>query len=111
MRDICADLQERVQLVAQRISLENTRFAGMVSRLQAGHESKLDHLKAQLRLANKLLEFTVWQDKVRADLAARIAITEAAENLIRDHSTQPLIPNGHGAAEPSHAEGEIKLKG
>jgi hypothetical protein len=83
MRDICADLQDRVQLVAQQISAENTRFESIVSQLKAEQASKLEHMKAQLRLANKLLEFTGWQDTVRADLATRIAVTEAAENLIK----------------------------
>jgi hypothetical protein len=83
MRDICADLQDRVQLVAQQISAENTRFESIVSQLKAEQASKLEHMKAQLRLANKLLQFTVWQDTVRADLATRIAVTEAAENLIK----------------------------
>jgi hypothetical protein len=83
MRDICADLQDRIQLVAQQISAENTRFESIVSQLKAEQASKLEHMKAQLRLANKLLQFTVWQDTVRADLATRIAVTEAAENLIK----------------------------
>ena len=82
MRDIRADLQDRAQLAAQQISAENIRFESMVSQLKAEQASKLEHLRAQLRLANKLLEFTVWQDKVRADLATRIAVAEAAENLI-----------------------------
>jgi hypothetical protein len=83
MRDIRADLQDRAQLVAQQISAESIRFESMVSQLKAEQASKLEHLRAQLRLANKLLEFTVWQDKVRADLATRIAVAETAENLIK----------------------------
>jgi hypothetical protein len=55
----------------------------LVSRLKAEQDSKLEHLRAQLRLANKLLQFTVWQDQVRAELATRIAAAEAAENLVK----------------------------
>jgi hypothetical protein len=40
-------------------------------------------LRAQLRLAHKLPEFAAWHDRVRADLAARIAVAEAAELSIR----------------------------
>jgi len=83
MRDIRADLQDRAHSVAQQISAEDARFENLVSQVRAEQDSKLEHLRAQLRLANKLLEFTVWQDKVRADLATRIAVAEAAENLIK----------------------------
>ena len=83
MRDIRADLQDRAHSVAQQISAEDARFENLVSQVRAEQDSKLEHLRAQLRLANKLLEFTVWQDKVRADLASRIAVAEAAENLIK----------------------------
>jgi hypothetical protein len=83
MRDIRVDLQDRAHSLAQKISAENARFESLVSQLKAQQDSKLEHLRAQLRLANKLLEFTVWQGKVRAELAARIAVAEAAENLIK----------------------------
>lgn len=83
MRDIRDDLRDRAHSVAQQISAENARFESLVSQLKAEQDSKLEHLRAQLRLANKLLEFTVWQDKVRAELATRIAVAEAAENLIK----------------------------
>ena len=87
MRDIRADLQDRAHSVAQQISAEDARFENLVSQVRAEQDSKLEHLSAQLRLANKLLEFTVWQDKVRADLASRIAVAEAAENLIKSVGT------------------------
>jgi len=87
MRDIRADLQDRAHSVAQQISAEDARFENLVSQVRAEQDSKLEHLRAQLRLANKLLEFTVWQDKVRADLASRIAVAEAAENLIKSVGT------------------------
>jgi hypothetical protein len=45
MRDICADLQDRIQLVAQQISAENTRFESIVSQLKAEQASKLEHMK------------------------------------------------------------------
>jgi hypothetical protein len=83
MRDIRADLQDRARSVAHQISAEDACFESLMSRLRAEQDSKLEHLRAQLRLANKLLEFTAWHDKVRADLTARIAIAEAAENLIK----------------------------
>ena len=83
MRDICADLRDRAHSVAQQISAEDTRFESVVSQLKTEQDSKLEHLRAQLRLANKLLEFTAWHDRVRAELAARIAAAEAAENLIK----------------------------
>jgi hypothetical protein len=84
MRDIRADLRDRAHSVAQQISAEDACFENLVSQLRAEQDSKLEHLSAQLRLANKLLEFTAWHDKVRADLATRIAVAEAAENLIRN---------------------------
>lgn len=83
MRDICADLQDRARSVAQQISAENARFENLVSQLKAEQDSRLQHLRAQLRLANKLLEFTVWQANLRTQLAKRIAVAEAAESLIK----------------------------
>ena len=52
MRDIRADLHARAHSVAEQISAENARFESLVSRLKAEEGSKLQHLKAQLRLAN-----------------------------------------------------------
>jgi hypothetical protein len=83
MRDIRADLKDRAHTVAQQIGAEKARFESLVSQLKAEQASKLEHLRAQLRLANKLLEFTAWQDKVRSELANRIAVAEATENLIK----------------------------
>jgi hypothetical protein len=83
MRDIRVDLRDRANSVAQQIGVESLRFESLVSRLKAEQDSKLEHLRAQLRLANKLLQFTVWQDQVRAELATRIAAAEAAENLVK----------------------------
>lgn len=85
MRDLRADLQDRAHLVAQQISAEKVRFQNLVSQLKSEKDSRLEHLKAQLRLANKLLEFTIWQANLRAELAARISVAEAAEDLIRKH--------------------------
>ena len=84
MRDLRADLLDRAHSVAQQISAETARFESLVLQLRAERDSRLEHLRAQLRLANKLLDFTLWQDKVRADLAMRIAIAEAAEYSIRE---------------------------
>lgn len=70
MRDLRADLQDRAHRIALQTSTENARFESLVSQLRAEQDSGREHLKAQLRLANKLLEFTVWQDKVRTALAA-----------------------------------------
>ena len=83
MRDIRCDLQDRVHSVVQQISAENAGFERLVSQLKAHQERELQPLKAQLRLANKLLDFTVWHDRLRADLSARIAVAEAVENLIK----------------------------
>jgi hypothetical protein len=43
-------------------------------------------LRAQLRLANKLIEFTLWHDNLRVDLTARISAAEAVENIIEKSS-------------------------
>jgi hypothetical protein len=85
MRDIRADLQDRAEAVAQKIRAENARFESLVAQLESEQLGKLEHLRAQLCLANKLLEFTVWQDKLRAELATRIALSQAAEKSIKHH--------------------------
>ena len=99
MRDIRADLRDRAQSVAQQISAEDARFESLVSQLKTEQDSKLEHLRAQLRLANKLLEFTAWHDRVRAQLVARIAVAEAAENFIKNSfgtaAEQNINPGSH----------------
>ena len=83
MRDIRSDLRDRIQSVSQQINAENAGFDRLISQLKTEQEGELEHLKAQLRLANKLIDFTVWRDRLCAELSARIAVAEAAENLIR----------------------------
>ena len=100
MRDLRADLRDRAQSVAQQISAEHARFESLVSQLKIEQDSKVEHLRAQLRLANKLLEFTAWHDRVRAQLVARIAVSEAAENFIKKSfgntaAEQTINPGSH----------------
>ena len=83
MRDIRCDLQARAELLERQISDENARFERAILQLRTALDSNLQQLRAQLRLANKLLEFTAWHDNLRADLAARIAVAEVAEISIR----------------------------
>mgnify|MGYP003293611121 CR=1 FL=1 len=83
MRDLRTDLQDRADSVAQQISAENARFASLVSQIESEQNSKLTHLRAQLRLANKLIEFMVWQDNLRVELAARISVAETVEDIIK----------------------------
>jgi hypothetical protein len=83
MRDIRTDLQDRADSVAHQISAEHTRFASLVSQIESEQNSKLTHLRAQLRLANKLIEFTFWHDNLCAELAKRISVAETVENIIQ----------------------------
>ena len=83
MRDIRCDLQARANLLERQITDENAQFERAILRLKPTLDSNLQQLRAQLRLANKLLEFTAWHDNLRADLAARIAVAEVAEISIR----------------------------
>jgi hypothetical protein len=82
MHDIRADLTERACLLQQEISAENARFDQLVVELRQKHHSTLEHMRAQLRLANKLIEFTAWHHNVRTVLAAHIAAAQAAEYSI-----------------------------
>ena len=84
MWDIRGDLQDRAALFAQQISIENARFERVIWHLKTEHDNHLGHLRAQLRLANKLLEFTDWHHHVCAALTARIAVAEVAETSIRE---------------------------
>ena len=85
MRQLRAELQDRADLIAQQIRAENTRFESLLSQLRADPASKLDHLRAQLRLANKLVEFAAWEQNVRTTLAAHIAAAEAAKHTLESH--------------------------
>ena len=86
MRDIRTDLQDRADFVAQQIGAENARFASLISQIESEQNSKLTHLRAQLRLANKLIEFMLWHDNLRVELAARISAAETVENIIKKSS-------------------------
>ena len=83
MRDIRGDLHERADMFEQQISIENARFERLILQLKTEHDNQLEQLRAQLRLANKLLEFTDWHHNVCATLTARIAVAEVAEISIR----------------------------
>lgn len=82
MRDIRDDLEERVSSVAQQIDAESARFDRLISQLKAEQKSELEPVRAQLQQAYKLIDFTVWHEKLCAQLSARIAVAEAAENII-----------------------------
>jgi hypothetical protein len=86
MRDIRTDLQDRADSVARQIGAENARFRSLVSQIESEQNSKLMHLRAQLRLANKLMEFMLWHDNLRVELAARISAAETVENIIKSSS-------------------------
>lgn len=83
MRDIRIDLQDRADILAHQISAENARFAGLVSQIESEQNSKLTHLKAQLRLANKLIAFMSWHENLRVELTRRISAAETVENIIK----------------------------
>lgn len=83
MRDIRTDLQDRADSVAHQIGAENARFQSLVSQIESEQNSKLTHLRAQLRLANKLIEFALWHDNLRVELAMRISVAEMVENIIK----------------------------
>jgi hypothetical protein len=85
MRNLRAELQNRADFIAQQIRAENARFESLVSQLRADQATKLDHLRAQLRLANKLVEFAAWEQNVRTTLAAHIAAAEAAKRTLESH--------------------------
>ena len=66
-----------------QIGVENIRFERLILQLKTEHDNKREHLRAQLRLAKKLLEFADWHHNVCATLTARIAVAEVAETSIR----------------------------
>jgi hypothetical protein len=82
MRDIRIDLQDRADTVAHQINAENARFANLISLIESEQSSKLMHLRAQLRLANKLIEFMSWHENLRVELTRRISAAETVENII-----------------------------
>jgi hypothetical protein len=86
MRDIRGELQGRADRLKQEIGAENARFQSLLQQIESRRESSLQQLKAQVRLAHKLLEFTAWHERIRAELTARIAAAEAAEAFIRKSS-------------------------
>ena len=112
MHDISSDLKGRAERLKAEIGAENARFEHLLQQLRAKQEVSLQPLRAQLRLAHKLLEFTA--------LAARIAAAEAAENFIRkslgeDGETKRPLPlvvalNGRGAEPPSSGATQIDCK-
>ena len=120
MHDISSDLKGRAERLKAEIGAENARFEHLLQQLRAKQEVSLQPLRAQLRPAHKLLEFTAWNDRLRAELAARIAAAEAAENFIRkslgeDGETKRPLPlvvalNGRGAEPPSSGATQIDCK-
>jgi hypothetical protein len=83
MNDLRPDLQDRADSLAHQISAENARFANLVSQIESEQNGKLTHLRAQLRLAKKLIEFAFWHENLCAELTRRISGAEAVENVIK----------------------------
>ncbi len=101
MRDILVDLQDRAQKLAQEIRAEHARFYGLVAELRAKQDERLETMRAELLLANKLLDFAAWHDRIKASLAAQIAVTELAEDEIKKSYRAGA---GFSESEPSGAE-------
>jgi hypothetical protein len=57
MRDIRNDLQERADLVQDRIKAAAVHFERMVEQLRNEHDSSVANLKASLAMIAKLMEF------------------------------------------------------
>jgi len=104
MRDISGDLQGRADRLNEQISAENARFESLVLQLKTKREGSLEPLRAQLRLAHKLLEFTAWHHNVRAELTARIAAAEAAEIVLTSGAGQAAEPGGSSRSPSASAE-------
>jgi hypothetical protein len=83
MRDIRIDLQDRADSLAHQISAENASFASLVSQIESEQNGKLTHLRAQLRLASKVIEFMLWHENLRVELTRRISAAETVENIIK----------------------------
>ena len=79
MRDIRSDLQERADMLQQRIDAEDTQFETLLLQLKTEHSSRVDTLKVQLGAVNKLLGFAAWHHNVRTVLLVGIAGAAAAE--------------------------------
>ena len=88
MRDIRGDLQDRANVVEQQISAENAQFEQLILQLKAEQDNRVEHLRAQLQLVNKLLEFAAWQYNVRSELVRAIKVAEVAEAAV----AKPLEP-------------------
>jgi hypothetical protein len=88
LRDIRGDLQDRANVVEQQISAENVQFEQLILQLKAEQDARVEHLRAQLQLVNKLLGFATWQHDVRSALVRAIKVAEVAEAAI----TRPLEP-------------------
>jgi hypothetical protein len=104
MRDISGELQGRAERLYQQISAEHARFDSLILQLRTKRNDSLVPLKAQLRLAHKLLEFTAWHDNLRAELAARIAAAETAETFIRGRARQAAEPAGSARSPAASAK-------
>jgi hypothetical protein len=91
MRDIRGDLQDRANMVEQQISAENAQFEQLILQLKAEQDSRVEHLRAQLQLVNKLLEFAAWQHNVRSALVRAIKVTEVAEDRSNETARASLV--------------------
>jgi hypothetical protein len=70
-------------LLRTKFALRRRASPNLVSQIESEQAGKLTHLRAQLRLANKLIEFTFWHDNLRVELTRRISAANAVENIIK----------------------------
>ncbi len=83
MRDIRGDLAELEATLKQWIVAEHAAFETQRFRLKAECGDKVEALKAELRVVNKLIDLAHWQRDMRAALKLAAAVAEAAESCAK----------------------------
>jgi hypothetical protein len=71
-------------MVEQRIRVEDAQFEQLIVQLKTEHDTKLEHLRAQLRVVNRLLEILTWQHNARFAAAGDFkALSNFARFILR----------------------------
>jgi hypothetical protein len=80
MRDLRGDLQDRADLLEQKIRAAQAEFDWVIEQITREQARKISDLAAEIDAIHKFIELADWHRRIRASLSAAAAVaTIAAE--------------------------------
>jgi hypothetical protein len=100
MRDIRGDLQDRASLLEEQINAHEAEFERLIEQLKREHDSRLEDLKAELEVVNRLMEVEL-RRLSSAPAAPMVQTREPVHHAVHQPAQQSAHqPPQHTAHQP-----------